>query len=58
MRATPMVSFTASLELNIQGGTDRTVAALSPDTAYAEVAAQALGRVRAAFDDIVFDAEL
>ncbi len=58
MRATPSVSFAVSLEINIQGGTDRTVAALSPETAYAHVAAQALGRVRAAFDDIVFDAEL
>lgn len=58
MRTTPSVSFAASLEINIQNGTDRTIAALSPETAYAEITAQALGRVRAAFDTIVFDAEL
>ena len=58
MRTTPSASFSVSLELNIQSGTDRTIGVLSPETAYAHVAAQALGRVRAAFDDIVFDAEL
>jgi len=58
MRTTPSASFSVSLEINIQGGTDRTIAPLSPETAYAHVAAQALGQVRAAFDDIVFDAEL
>lgn len=58
MRATPSVSFSASLEINIQGGTDRTISALSPETACAEIVAQGLGRVRTAFGDIIFDAEL
>ena len=57
MRATPSVTATVSLEINVQG-TDRGVVAQSPERAYAYVTAQALGRVRAAFDAITFDAEL
>jgi hypothetical protein len=57
MRATPAVAFTVSSEINVQG-TDRGVVAQSPDCAYVYATAQALGRVRAAFDGIVFDAEL
>lgn len=57
MRATPSVTATVSLEVNVQG-TDRGVVAQSVDRAYAYVTAQALGRVRAAFDAITFDAEL
>ena len=57
MRATPAVSFTVSSEINVQG-TDRGVVAQAPDCAYAYVTAQALGRVRAAFDGVAFDAEL
>ncbi len=57
MRATPGVAATVSLEINVQG-TDRGVVAQSPERAYAYVTAQALGRVRAAFDAIAFDAEL
>lgn len=57
MRATPSVSFTVSLELNVQGG-DRGIVAQSPERAYAYVTAQALGRMRAAFDAIAFNAEL
>ncbi|MGX5734096.1 DUF2793 domain-containing protein [Bosea thiooxidans] len=57
MRATPAVSFTVSSEINVQG-TDRGVVAQSAESAYAYVTAQALGRVRAAFDAIAFDAEL
>lgn len=57
MRATPSASFSVSLEINVQG-TDRGVVAQSPERAYAHVTAQALGRVRAAFDAIAFDAEL
>lgn len=58
MRAAPSVSYAISQEINIQGGTDRGVTVQSPDRAYAHMAAQVTGRVRAAFDDIVFDAEL
>lgn len=58
MRATPSVSFTTSLDTNIETGTDPVVGALSAETAYAEISAEALGRVSATFDDIVFDAEL
>lgn len=58
MRATPSVGFAVSLEINIQSGTDRTIAALSPERAFAQMAAQATGRMRAAFDAITFDAEL
>jgi hypothetical protein len=58
MRATPSVSFSVSQEINIQGGTDRGITVQSPDRAYAHMAADATGRVRAAFDDIVFEAEL
>ncbi|WP_336814282.1 DUF2793 domain-containing protein [Bosea sp. MMO-172] len=57
MRATPSVTATVSLEINVQG-TDRGVVAQSAERAYAYVTAQALGRVRAAFDAITFDAEL
>lgn len=57
MRATPTVAFTVSSEINVQG-TDRGVVAQSAESAYAYVTAQALGRVRAAFDGIAFDAEL
>lgn len=57
MRAAPSVSFAVSLELNVQGS-DRGVVAQSPERAYAYVTAQALGRVRAAFDAIAFNAEL
>lgn len=57
MRATPTVSFTVSSEINVQG-TDRGVVAQSAESAYAYVTAQALGRVRAAFDAVAFDAEL
>ncbi len=57
MRATPAVSFAVSSELNVQG-MDRGVVAQSTESAYAYVTAQALGRVRAAFDGIAFDAEL
>lgn len=57
MRATPSVTATVSLEINVQG-TDRGVVAQSPERAYAYVTAQTLGRVRAAFDAIAFDAEL
>ncbi len=57
MRATPSVTAAVSLEVNVQG-TDRGVVAQSSERAYAYVTAQALGRVRAAFDAITFDAEL
>ena len=57
MRALPTISCNVSQELNIQG-TDRGIVAASAGWAYAHVTAQALGRVRAAFDDIAFDAEL
>jgi hypothetical protein len=57
MRATPSVSATVSQEINIQG-TDRGVVVQSPDRAYGYIIAQALGRVRAGFDDIAFNAEL
>ncbi|WP_441512887.1 DUF2793 domain-containing protein [Bosea sp. TAF32] len=57
MRATPAVSFSVSQEINVQGS-DRGVVAQSPERAYAHVTAQALGRVRAAFDGVAFDAEL
>jgi hypothetical protein len=57
MRATPTPSFGVSQEINVQG-TDRGVVASSAEWAYAYVTAQALGRVRAAFDAMVFDAEL
>lgn len=57
MRATPSVAATVSLEINVQG-TDRGIIAQSPERAYAYVTALALGRVRAAFDAIAFDAEL
>lgn len=57
MRATPAVSFSVSQELNVQGS-DRGVVAQSLERAYAHVTAQALGRVRAAFDAVAFDAEL
>ena len=57
MRATPSVTAAVSLEINVQG-TDRGVVAQSAERAYAYVTAQALGRVRAAFDAIAFDAEL
>ena len=57
MRATPSVSFTVSSELNVQG-TDRGVVAQSAESTYAYVTAQALGRVRVAFDGVAFDAEL
>lgn len=57
MRATPAVAFTVSSEINVQG-TDRGIVVQSAESAYAYVTAQALGRVRAAFDGIAFDAEL
>jgi len=57
MRATPVVSFAVSSEINVQGG-DRGVVAQSQQSAFAYVTALALGRVRAAFDAIAFDAEL
>jgi hypothetical protein len=57
MRATPTPSFGVLQEINVQG-TDRGVVASSAEWAYAYVTAQALGRVRAAFDAMVFDAEL
>lgn len=57
MRATPAASFAVSSEINVQG-VDRGVVAQSPGCAYAYVTALALGRVRAAFDAIAFDAEL
>ncbi len=57
MRALPTISCNVSQEINIQG-TDRGIVAASAGWAYAHVTAQALGRVRAAFDDIAFDAEL
>lgn len=56
MRTTPAVGFTVSSEINVQGS-DRGVVAQSPERAYAYVTAQTLGRVRAAFDAIAFDAE-
>ena len=58
MRATPTVSFTSSLETNIETGSDPVVEALSAETAYAEIVAEALGRVSATFNEIIFDAEL
>lgn len=57
MRATPNVSYAVSQEVNVQG-TDRGLVAASAELAHAYVTAQALGRVRAAFDGIAFDAEL
>lgn len=57
MRAAPVPSVAVSLEINISGS-DRGVAALSAERAYAYVTAAATGRVRAAFDAIAFDAEL
>ncbi|MCU4182563.1 DUF2793 domain-containing protein [Bosea sp. BH3] len=57
MRTTPVVSFAVSSEINVQG-VDRGVVAQSSQSAYAYVTALALGRVRAAFDAIAFDAEL
>lgn len=57
MRTSPTVSCSVSQEINVQGS-DRGIVASAPDWAYAYVTAQALGRVRAAFDGIVFDAEL
>ncbi len=57
MRASPAVSFSVSQEINIQGS-DRGISVQSPESAYAYVTAQALGRVRAAFGDVAFDAEL
>ncbi|UZF94163.1 DUF2793 domain-containing protein [Bosea sp. NBC_00550] len=57
MRTTPSVGFSVSQEINVQGA-DRGVLVQSPERAYAYVTAQALGRVRAAFDAIAFDAEL
>jgi hypothetical protein len=57
MRATPSASFSVSLEINVQGS-DRGVVVQSPERAYAYVTALALGRMRAAFDAIAFDAEL
>lgn len=57
MRTTPSVTATVSLEINVQGS-DRGVVAQSAERAYAYVTAQALGRVRAAFDAVAFDAEL
>lgn len=57
MRTTPTVSCAVAQEINVQG-TDRGIVATSAEWAYAYVTAQALGRVRAAFDGIVFDAEL
>ena len=57
MRSTPSTSFSVSQEINVQGS-DRGVVAQSPEQAYAYATALALGRVRAAFDAIAFDAEL
>lgn len=57
MRATPSVSFAVSQEINVQGS-DRAVVAQSAGTAEAYVTALGLGRVRAAFDSVTFDAEL
>lgn len=57
MRTTPTVSCSVSQEINVQGA-DRGIVASASDWAYAYVTAQALGRVRASFDGIVFDAEL
>jgi hypothetical protein len=57
MRTTPSASFSVSLEINVQGA-DRGVVVQSPERAYAYVTALVLGRVRAAFDTIAFDAEL
>jgi len=57
MRMTPAASFTVSQEINVQGSA-RGIVAQSRERAYAHVTAQALGRVRAAFDAVVFDAEL
>lgn len=57
MRITPTVSCGVSQDINVQGS-DRGIVASSPEWAQAYVTAQGLGRVRAAFDAIAFDAEL
>ena len=57
MRVTPMVSCSVSQEINIQGS-ERGLVAQSPELAHGFATAQALGRVRAAFAAMAFDAEL
>lgn len=57
MRTTPTVACSVSQEINIQGA-DRGLVAQSPEIVHGFVTAQALGRVRAALETLVLDAEL
>lgn len=57
MRATPTTSFTVSQDFNVLNG-ERTIGAYSASMGYAQVRANAQGRVFAVFADIAFNAEL
>lgn len=56
MRSLPIVAFTLSQTVNVQGS--GVLTALSQESAVALLTAAATGRVRAEFDGVVFDCEL